>query len=439
MSKILQVIRTNCVGIDVGSNEVMVGYPDQAVKRFGTVTSEFSRLQLDLKASGIKSVALESTGVYGIVLHDMLREAGFEVYLVHPKYTKSRSGKKTDVKDSQWIQQLHSVDLLEPSFVPSGSTLEMRSYLRQRERHIEDKSKQVNRMRKALIQMNLRLDTVLSQVHGVSGLKMIKAILAGERDKYKLLELCASRIKENKSEQLLEALEGFYQPQHLFALEQALERYQFIEKQILSCDKKLEALLEQITQEMETPQELPKTKKIRHNRPEIAKLQIFMLQLYQGKDLTVLPGFTNYTLLQLQGELGPDLSAFPTKKHFTSWLGLAPGQNRSGKGSKRVKHKARTAAGQIFRVIAQSLLNSKNNALGAFGRRIRSRKGPKIAIKALARKLAELYYMAATKGIEYVEQGVKQYKQKLKSQQIKRLEKQAQAHGFQLIKEIERE
>lgn len=434
MAKILQVLRPDCAGIDVGSREVMIGYPDHEVKSYGTQTCEFKRILVELKAAGVKSVALESTGVYGIVLHDMLREAGFEVYLVHPKYTKSRAGKKTDVKDSQWIQQLHSVDLLEPSFMPSSSTLEMRSYVRQRERHIEDKSKQVNRMNKSLIQMNIRLDTVLSQIHGVSGLKMIKAILSGERDAHKLLELCDSRIKKHKSNEVLQALAGFYQTQHLFALEQALERYEFIESQILSCDKKLEVLLERLTKELALPKEIPKAKKIRHNKPQIDKLQTFMLQLYLGKDLTVLPGFTNYTLLQLQGELGPDLSAFPTKKHFTSWLGLAPGQRQSGKGNKRSRHKPKTAAGQIFRVIAQALLNSKNHGLGAFGRRIRSRKGPRIAVKALARKLAELYYMAATKGIEYVEKGVKNYQQNLKQQQFKRLEKQAQLHGFQLIK-----
>lgn len=434
MAKILQVIRPDCAGIDVGSREVMVGYPDQEVKSYGTMTCEFERLLIELKASGVKSVALESTGVYGIVLHDMLREAGFEVYLVHPKYTKSRAGKKTDVKDSQWIQQLHSVDLLAPSFMPSSSTLELRSYVRQRERHIEDKSKQVNRMNKSLIQMNIRLDTVLSQIHGVSGIKMIKAILSGERDAHKLLELCDSRIKNHKSEEVLQALEGFYQAQHLFALEQALQGYEFIQKQMLSCDKKIEVLLERLTREMDLPKEIPKPKAIRHNKPKINKLQTFMLQLYQEKDLTVLPGFTNYTLLQLQGELGPDLSAFPTKKHFTSWLGLAPSQRQSGKGNKKSRHKPKTAAGQIFRVIAQALLNSKHNALGAFGRRIRSRKGPRIAVKALARKLAEFYYLAATKGIEYVEKGVKNYHENLQRQQIKRLEKQAQLHGFQLVK-----
>lgn len=434
MAKILEVKRSNCAGIDIGSRDAYVGYGDQTVKSYGTTTTQFERLLEDFRSRNVQSVAIESTGVYGIVLFDMLRQAGFEVILVHPKYTKSRAGKKTDVQDCQWIQQLHSVDLLEGSFIPSCLTLEMRSYMRLRERHIEDKSKQVNRMSKALIQMNIRLDTALSQIHGASGMKMIKAILAGERDADTLLSMCHSSIRKNKSEEVLAALKGFYQAQHLFALEQALDRYEFIQTQLAKCDLKIETLLKKITQEMEEPKELPKTKAIRHNKPNIEKLQTFNLQIYQGKDLTTLPGFTDYTLLQLQGEIGADLSAFPTKKHFTSWLGLAPGHRQSGKGKKRSKHKPKTAAGQIFRVIAQSLLQSKKHALGAFGRRVRSRKGPAIAIKALARKLAELYYNAVMHGLEYVEQGVIQYQKQVKQQQIKYLEKQAQRHGFQLLK-----
>jgi transposase len=434
MSKILQLKRSHCAGVDIGSSEVYVGFPDQSVHCFATHTSGFEQLILACKAADITSIALESTGVYGVILFDMLRVAGFEVFLVNPKYTKSRAGQKTDVKDSQWIQQLHSVDLLEPSFIPEKEIIELRSYVRLREGHIGDKARQVNKMQKALIQMNVRLDTVLSQVHGASGMKMIKAILNGERDVETLLSLCDGRIIKNKAQDVREALKGYYQPQHLFALEQAVEQYEFIQTQVTKCDQKIEDLYQRMTQDIAPPKVLPPKKAIRHNKPNIKQLQSYNLMVLDGKDLTCIPGFTDYTVMQLLAEVGSDLSAFPSEKHFTSWAGLAPSHKHSGKSHKRSGYRIKTPVGQIFRKLAQSLLTSKNHALGAFGRRIRSKKGPSVAIKALARKLAVLFYRAMTKGIGYVEQGVKDYEKQYKEQRIRILEKQALKAGYQLIK-----
>ncbi|MFK7972188.1 MAG: IS110 family transposase [Bacteroidia bacterium] len=432
--KILSVKRPHCAGIDVGSERVFSCGPDLAVKNYGTTTGAFRILIAELKALGTTSVALESTGVYSLVLFDMLREAGFEVFLVNPKYTKSRAGKKTDVADCQWIQQLHQLDLLEPSFIPESWVLEMRQYARCRENLIQDGAKEVNRMRAALIQMNIRLDTVLSQVHGVSGMKMIRAILEGERDPETLLSLCQGRIKKNKSEQVKQALEGFYQPQHLFKLKQAVDRWDFINAQLDECDQYIERLLEQITQTMEEPKNLDKPKAMHHNKPNIKKLQAYNVMLAGGKNLTSIPGLNDHTVMRIIAEVGTDLSAFPSEKHFASWAGLTPGRNQSGKSNRRSRHNPKPPINQIFRQAAHSLLNSKNHALGAFGRRIRSRKGPQIAIKALARKLAVIFYRAMTKGIEYVEKGIETYQKNYEELKLKYLQKQAEKLGFSLNK-----
>lgn len=431
MAKILEVKRHDCAGIDLGSDQVFVGFPDQSVSSFSTHTVGFEQLIAALKSAKVSSVAMESTGVYGSVLFDMLREASFEVYLVNPKYTKSRSGKKSDPHDSSWIQQLHSVDLLAPSYVPEKPQLELRHYVRTREGLIADKSRQVNKMQKSLIMMNIRLDTVLSQVHGVSGIRVIEAMIAGERDPEKLLELCDARIKKNKASEMLYALQGHYQDQHIFTLRQALTTYRFIETQIQECDTHIEQVYESLCEALPESQEpLPKPKPIRHNKPKISKLQHYNWVLAEQRDLTVIPGFTDYTLMQLFAEVGFDLDAFPSEKHFTSWLGLAPQNQQSGKRSWNRTQRSNTRAGQIFRLRAQSVINSKHVAIGTWARKIRARKGPAIAIKALARKLAEIFYRAVTKGLEYVEKGTQAYTEKMKQLEVNKLKKMAKKLGF---------
>lgn len=432
--KLLEVQRPHCAGIDVGSEFMFVGFPDQSVKQYETTTPGLERLVDELVAKGINSVALESTGVYGLILMQMLRARELEVFLVHPKYTRSRSGKKTDVQDCQWIQQLHKVDLLEPSFVPEAEIEILRSYVRLRDTHIEAKAQTTLRMQKALIQMNLRLDTVLSQVHGASGMRIIRAILEGERDPEKLLALCDRRIIKRKAQAVRDALVGFYRADHLFALGQAVKQFDFLQEQLEACDKQIERQLEALTDTLDPPEPgaMPDPKPIRHNPPQIPQLQRYMFQLCGHRDLTQLPGFTDYSLLKLTAELGTDLSAFPTAKHFTSWLQLAPKRRDSGKRKRNARTKGSPKATEVFRQLAQSLINSKRHALGDFGRRKKANKGPGIAIKALARKLAVLYYHAMTRGIDFVEQGIEQYQRQLKEQQLKHFLKQAQKLGVEL-------
>jgi len=288
-------------------------------------------------------------------------------------------------------------------------------------------------MNKALIQMNVRLDNVISQIHGVSGMKMIKAILAGERSADKLIALCDSRIKKNKSEELKDALNGNYQIQYLFALEMALSDYENINKQIKKCDEAIESQLKNLTKNLAKPEKINKPKPIRHNKPEVKNLQTLMQTMMGGLDMTKIPGLTNYSLLRIVSELGNSVDSWPTKKHFTSFLNLSPRQNQSGKSNRRAKPtKQSHRVGQIFRELAQSVMNSKKHSLGVFGRKLKSRRGPQIAIKALARKLAEMYYICLSRKVEYKEPGVEKYKEYQRKVSLIRLCQQASKHGYEL-------
>lgn len=427
----MKKIRKNSAGIDIGSRKVFVGLENHEVVSFGTFTSDFKLLSQHLKSNGIETVAMEATGVYWVVLYDILVEEGFDVWLVDGRQTRQVPGRKTDVKDCQWIQQLHSYGLLNRCYVVEGTVKELRSYQRLREDHIRSCTMHINQMQKALIEMNIRLPEVLSQTHGSSGISIIEAILGGERDKNKLLALCHKSIIKNKSEEVLKALEGYYTTQGLFALKQAYQGYKFYKEQIKECDYQMNTLLNQVNVSDEDKQD-KKRKPIRHNAPEITNLGNRLINTFGGKDATDLPGITDYTWLQLYTETGNDLNRWPSEKHYTSWLGLAPGQNNSGKKRKNVK-KSSPKAGLIFRQIAYSLINSKNFALGAFGRRLRGRKGAPIAIKAMARKLAEQYWRLIVKGSEYVERGVANYENILQMQKQKYLQRLAKELNVQLV------
>ena len=281
--------------------------------------------------------------------------------------------------------------------------------------------------------MNIRLPEVLSQTHGASGLAMIKAILAGERAPEKLLNYCTSSLIKNKGKDILLALEGNYKEEYLFALQQAYNGYLFYLEQVKECDIESEKILEEYNNKSNSSyKDTRPIKPIRHNKPEIKHLHELLLGIH-GANPTMLPGLTDYSLLKLTAELGNNIKQWPTVKNFVSWLGLCPGKNQSGKINKRSKRKSITRAGQIFKQAAQSLLQSKHPGLGAFARRLKARKGPGIAIKATARKLAELYYRIFSEGMEYVEKGTKYYEEKIKQQQLHFLQKKARQFNLQLV------
>jgi transposase len=421
----MKKIRPFAAGIDIGSKQLFVSVESQEVKVFESFTEDIFKIGEYLLEHNVATVAMEATGSYWFVLYDILVEhCGIDVWLVDGRQTKQLPGRKTDIKDCQWIQQLHSYGLLNRCYVSSGALKDLRSYQRMREDHIRSASMHVNHMQKALIQMNIKLTEVLSQVQGASGMRMIKAILAGERDRKKLLELCATIVKKNKSEQILKALEGHYTEDGLFILEQAHDAYFFYQAQIKKCDEKLSKVLSQINKDKDDfPTSTKERRKvIRHNRPNIDNLGEHLLKMTGGRDAQKLPGITDYTWLKLISEIGLELTKWPTEKHFTSWLGLSPGQHHSGK-MRRNKQKGKPQAGQIFKVVAQSIIESKKTALGAFGRRLRAKKGPSKAIKAVARKIAILYWRLMVKGNEYVENGVAHYEKQMMVSKVKAMKR----------------
>lgn len=428
----MKKIRENAAGIDIGAKKIFVSIEGQEVKNFFTFTEDLEQVRDYLLKHKIKTVAMEATGVYWNILYEILDEAGVDVWLVDGRQTKQVPGRKTDVKDCQWIQQLHSYGLLNRCYVADSDVKELRSYQRLREDHIRSASMHINHMQKALTEMNIRLTEVLSQIHGTSGLAIIEAILKGERNKEKLLKMCHSSIIKNKKDEVLKSLNGKYTQAGLFALQQAFDSYNFYQNQIQQCDQMLDKVIKRMGDGgTDQKQQIPR-KPIRHNKPDINNLGISLIKIFGGKDPTVLSGITDYTWMQLLSETGTELSRWPTEKHFTSWLGLSPGQHSSGKTKKNKRKAGRPKAGQIFRQIAQSLITSKHIALGAFGRKLRARKGPSIAIKSMARKLAVLYWRVMVKGLEYVENGIQKYEAQLLAQRHKSLMRLANELNVQI-------
>lgn len=293
----------------------------------------------------------------------------------------------------------------------------------------------INHMQRALDCMNVRLHTVISQLQGVSGMRVIEAILAGERDPKALAALCTGQILKNKREEVEASLEGHWQEPHLFALRQALEAYRFHHTQMAECDARLEEGLKALASAQPPVEAVdPKrVKKVRHNAPQIDGLHGHLHRLSGGHDAGILPGLTSLSWMKLTAELGPNLSAWPNAKAFTSWLGLAPGKHQSGGRSRRVARR-KTRAGQIFREAALSITRSKHLALGGCYRRVRGRRGEAVAMLAIARKVAQLYYLAITKGLDYVEQGLVAYETHCRAQEQHRLAKFAKRLGFELVK-----
>lgn len=431
------IINEHAAGIDIGSREIFIALPKGEVKSFGTFTSDFSSAVEYLKLNNITTVAMESTGVYWVTLYDMIEQAGISACLVKSTMVKNVPGRKTDVSDCQWIQQLHSYGLLRASFIPDDQTRKLRSFVRQRKTNIRLASDHIRRAQKALDLMNIKLHFVISQINGVSGLRIIKSILSGERDPEILVELCDRQILKHKRQSVINALKGNYRQEHLFLLKQAIDAYEFYQHQTYQCDKEIENLLNEINKDKPAPTNMRKPKPIRHNKPDISNLHLNLMKMTNGNDPSQITGLTDSTLLQIIAEIGTDMRAWKTDKHFTSWLGLAPNTHQSGTSFKKRKVRNSSNAGQIFRIAAQTLVLSKHNAIGAFYRRIQFKKGKLTAMKAAARKLAVLYYNVMTKGMDYVEYGIQQYEQKIKEQRLKSLQRKAKLYGFILTPQLE--
>lgn len=433
MAKVItfEQVNAQAAAIDIGAEKIFVSPDGVRVWTYQTFTSDYRQCIADLQKEEIKNVCMEATGVYWIALYELLEQAGIAVCLVNPKEVKQVKGRKSDARDCRWIQKVFSAGLVRQSYVPAGTLKELRMMVREREDIIAMGSSYVHKMQKALELMNIKLTRVLSQIHGASGISIIEAIINGERSPQQLLLLCDKSIIKRKAELVLKALEGNYNESWIFLLEQNYTMWKIHQLHLQTIDKKIEQLLELL--EKGKPEIAGKTevKPIRHHKPKINGLHQKLLNIY-GVDGNSLSGVTDYTLLKLLGETGTDMSRFPTAKHFVSWCQLAPALNQSGNMRRAVRIRNGNKAGQIFRNVAQGLLNSKHIAIGAFMRRLKAKRDSKIAIKAGARKLAQAFYNLLTKGNDYVEQGVKQYENKLKAQEKAYLIKLAKKHKMQL-------
>jgi hypothetical protein len=437
----LPEIHPNAAGLDISAREIMACVPydraEQPIRPFGTYTPDLQALADWLKACGIQTVAMEATGVYWIPVYEVLEEHGFEVYLVNARHLKNVPGRKTDVSDAQWIQTLHSYGLLRGSFLPDLAWRTLRAYWRQRQSLIEHRAPHIQHMQKALHQMNVQLTQVLSDITGVTGLQIIRAIVAGERDPVKLAQLRDGRCKHS-TDQIAKALTGNYRAEHVFALKQALALYDFYTRQIAECDAEMERQYEKMQppihpDEGPLPPLGPNPKSNSHCKNAPAFDVRSHVHRLTGVDLVAVMGLQESTVQTIIAETGTNMSRWRSVKHFCSWLGLAPHNDISGGKVLRSKAlKQRNRAGQAFRMAAQSLMHS-NCAYGAFFRRLAAHIGVEQAIVATAHKIARTVYAMLKNRVPYQEMGAEEYEHRYRQRLIARLRKKAHALGFQLL------
>jgi transposase len=432
----LPVIHDRAAGIDIGSRFHVVGVApelcEDAVQTFQAFTGDIERMADWLVSIGIKTVAMESTGVYWIPVYEVLQSHGLEVIVANAREARAVPGRKSDVSDAQWLQRLHSCGLLRPSFRPERDIAALRAYLRLRERHLDYAPAHIQHMQKALTLMNLQLQHVVSDVTGVTGMKIIRAIVGGQRDPDVLAKMRDVRCKASK-ETVRAALVGNYQPEHLFELTQALALYDFYQLRLGECDGQIERTLVELNADKTDPVEpmpKPRHKTVQPNAVNFDTRG----PLYQltGVDLTQIHGIGPFLALRLIAECGTDMGKWPTAKHFTSWLTLAPGCKISGgkvlsahtrKTTNRVSAHLRLAAVTVGRT---------NTALGAFYRRLAARVGKAKAVTATARKIAVLFYNAMRFGIRYQDPGADHYEKRYRERVIKQLHRRAAEFGFTL-------
>jgi len=432
----LKQINLYAAGIDVGSQSHFVAVPEaldsEPVREFGTFTCDLEAMADWLIQTGITTVAMESTGIYWIPAFELLESRGLEVLLANARYIKNVSGRKTDVLDCQWIQQLHTYGLLSGSFRPEQDYVTLRGYMRQRETLVEHIANKIQHMQKALRQMNLLLDQVVADITSKTGMAIIRSILSGERDALKLASHRDPRCKNNQ-DTIARSLEGHYQEVHLFALKQSVELYDIFNEKLADCDHQIEQHLNQL--EGDSPIEEPLQKKLRKTKSSNALRFDAYIPLYKltGVDLTAIDGLDEQSVLKIVSETGIDMLKWPSEKHFTSWMGLSPNNKVSG-GKVLSSHNVKTnnRAKTVFKMAAYALSNSKS-ALGAFYRRLRARLGAPKAINATARKLAVIFYKMLRYKTAYKPQSQDEYDKKQKERMLKQLKQKAKNLGFELI------
>jgi transposase len=435
----LTQINLNAAGLDIGASEIYVCVPagraEQSVRVFATFTADLQTLADWLKHCGVTTVAMESTGVYWIPIFQILEERGFEVYLVNAQYVKNVTGRKSDVLDCQWIQQLHTYGLLHASFRPDDQTCALRSLVRHREMLLRYRASHIQHIQKALEQMNLKLTNVLSDVTGVTGLRILREIIAGVHDPEQLAKHRDWRCGKNEAE-IAKSLTGDYRREHLFALQQAVELYDIYTAKLQACDGEIEQRLAQFVPQVNLddhplppPTRRPTTRPKNHPRNDLRP------SLYQlaGVDLTQVDGLDVLTVQTILSEIGTDMSKWKTAKHFTSWLGLCPHNAKTGGRVVRSKTKPTdNRANLAFRQAAAALVHSKS-ALGNFYRRIRTKLGTPKAVVAAAHKLARIVYHMLKEQVPFAAVPPEQADAQYRERALRQLQRKAQQLGVKLL------
>lgn len=432
----LPIINARAAGIDIGSRIQVAAVPpelsSEPVRTFQSFTGDIERMADWLVSVGITTVAMESTGVYWIPVYEILEDRGLAVILVNARDCKAVPGRKSDINDAQWLQRLHACGLLRASFRPTRDIAALRTYMRLRDRHLEYAAAHMQHMHKALVLMNLQLHHVISDISGVTGLKIVRAIVAGERDPDVLAAMRDVRCREN-AHTIREAMVGNYQPEHVFALAQALAMFDVYQTRIAECDAQIEHTLQLLNADKTKPDtELPAAR-TRTKQTNALKFDVRpLLHQLTGMDLTQIHGIGPTVALSLIAECGTDLSRWPTEKHFTSWLTLSPGCKISG--GKVLSSHTRKSSNRIaarLRLVATAVGRTET-ALGAFYRRLAARIGKAKALTATARKIAILFYRAMRFGMRYEDPGADQYEQRYRDRVVKQLKRRAAHFGFSL-------
>jgi transposase len=437
--KALEVVHPDAAGIDIGGSEHWVAIsPDRdehPVRCFDCFTADLEQMADWLKARGVRSVAMQSTGVYWIAVFEILQQRGMEVYLVNARHTKNLPGRKSDIAECQWLLKLHTFGLLQNSFQPSDEIRAVRTLWRYRSGLVAQASSTIQRMQKALIEMNIQLTNVLSDLSGVSGMAIVQAVLDGKRNPEELASLADPQVKASK-EVIAKSLRGNWRPELLFVLGQEMDSYRAYRKRIADCDREVQQQLQRMESKVDLSTQpigpRPKGKRARGNAPQVFDLRSELYRL-TGVDWSQVDGIDVQVAQTVIAEVGADLKAFPSEKHFANWLGLCPTNETSGgRVLKRRTPKVVNRAKAAFRQAASTLIRS-NSYLGAQYRRLRTRLGAPKAITAMARKLSCLFYRLLTKGQKYVDRGAQYYESRYREQQIRSLIKRAQRLGLQVL------
>lgn len=433
-------VNLNAAGVDIGAVEIVVCVSEneetQIVRAFGNYTVDLQAIGRWLKEHQVETVAMESTGVYWMPLFEELERQGFECLLISSRSMRRVSGKKSDIEDAQWIQTLHTYGLLEASFRPQAELIALRTLMRHRSQLIEHRSPHIQHMQKALLQMNVQLSQAVTDITGITGQAIIRAILAGERDSAKLAALREPGCKKSE-EEIGKALTGSWREEHLFVLKQSMEMFSFYSQQIRACDDEIERVYSLTRPDWGAGEWQPLSQRKRNshskNKPQNSESIRKHLKRISGVDLSTVDGFGVSLAQTVIMEVGTDMGKFPNEKHFCSWLGLAPKHEISGgKVLKNKTLKTKNRAGQAFRMAAHSVKQA-DCVFGVMYRRLKARLGPAQATVATAHAIARVVYRMLKYKVEYETISVEEYEKKYREQQLKYMKKKAAKLGYQLV------